>query len=80
MEVKDTLGNIKPDHIIYADCGPCRRSFRLDVAKLIERLGPDCSTLDALRKVVCKECGRPLTTMRAYDSQIQVTVGTPTPS
>ncbi|KAA1057143.1 hypothetical protein ACW7BJ_16575 [Azospirillum argentinense] len=72
MEIKDILGNIRSDHIIYADCGPCGRSFRLDVAKLIERLGPDCCTLVALSKVVCKECGRPLTTMRAYDSKIKV--------
>ncbi|MFC5353582.1 hypothetical protein [Azospirillum himalayense] len=72
MEIRDILGNIRDDHVIYADCGPCRRSFRLDVAVLVERFGPDYPTLDALRKVVCKECGRRLTTMRAYDSKMQV--------
>lgn len=66
MEVSDTLGNLNPDHAIYADCGPCKRSLRLDVAKLIERLGPDCCTLKALSKVVCCQCGRKMTTMRGH--------------
>lgn len=66
MEIRDTLGNLDKDHALYAGCTPCGRSLRLDVAKLIERLGPDRDTLKAMSKVVCSQCGRRMTTMRGH--------------
>lgn len=66
MEIRDTLGNLPPDHRLYAGCYDCQRSMVLDVGKLIERLGPDCDTIRAMRKVVCRECGRPMQVTRGH--------------
>ena len=66
MEIRDTLGNLPRTHKLYGGCGYCRRSFEVDKAVLVERFGPDYPTLDALRRVVCRECGRPATITRGH--------------
>jgi hypothetical protein len=66
MEIRDTLGNLPPTHKLYGGCGYCRRTFDVPVPALIERLGPDCQTLDAIRRVTCRECGRPATVTRGH--------------
>ncbi len=68
MMIEDTLGNIRSDHRLCGGCGHCRRTFDIDVSVLIERFGPDCPTLKALDKVVCRGCGRPATVTRRYHS------------
>ncbi|MCW2240646.1 hypothetical protein [Azospirillum canadense] len=64
--VLDTLGNLPETHKLYGGCFHCQRTFEVDKAVLIARLGPDCSTLTALKKVTCRECGRPAQVVRGH--------------
>lgn len=66
MFIADTLGNLPATHRLYGGCGYCLRSFEVDKAVLIAKLGPDYPTLDALRKVTCRECGRQATVTRGH--------------
>ncbi|MCJ2087783.1 hypothetical protein MKK88_17610 [Methylobacterium sp. E-005] len=42
------LGTVPPGRV-WVDCAACRRSGRYRVASLLDRFGPDISTLDLLR-------------------------------
>ncbi|OYD82478.1 hypothetical protein CHT98_19945 (plasmid) [Azospirillum brasilense] len=63
---EDTLGNLPPTHKLYGGCFHCQRTFEVDKAVLIAKLGPDCLTLDALREVTCRECGRRVQVVRGH--------------
>jgi hypothetical protein len=42
------LGDVQPGRV-YVDCASCKRSGRYQLARLIDRYGPDISTVDLLR-------------------------------
>lgn len=64
--VEDTLGNLPPTHKLYGGCFHCQRTFEVDKAVLIEKLGLDFPTLAALRRVTCRKCGRPAQVVRGH--------------
>lgn len=64
--VEDTLGNLPPTHKLYGGCFHCQRTFDVDVSVLIAKLGPDFPTPKAMKKVTCRECGRPAQIVRGH--------------
>ena len=54
------LGDVQPGRV-WVDCAACRRSGRYSVASLLERFGPDISTVDLLRHLTasCRYQRRP---------------------
>ena len=62
----DTLGNLSPQHCIHGRYPNCDRSFQVDIQVLIAHLGPNCETIEAMRRVTCSECGRRAETWRRY--------------
>ncbi|WP_267360081.1 MULTISPECIES: hypothetical protein [unclassified Methylobacterium] len=42
------LGNVQPGRV-WVDCASCKRSGRYSVASLLQKYGPDISTVDLLR-------------------------------
>ena len=62
----DTLGNLSASHRIHARCPTCDRYFDVDIKVLIERLGPNRETIEAMKRVTCGHCGRRAETWRGH--------------
>lgn len=55
-----TIGSLHANNCTFA--GTCRsghasESFKVDMAKLIEQLGPDALVRDAMKAIACPRCG-----------------------
>jgi len=51
-----TLADLGPMHALYAICSPCRRSVRLDVAKLAALYGRDLTLSELKYRLTCSLC------------------------
>jgi hypothetical protein len=67
--IPDTLGNLPSGHFIAGLCRHCGRKFDVPIPVLVEKLGPDFPTVEAMKKVTCKNCGRPADTWRGSDGR-----------
>lgn len=67
--IPDTLGNLSAEHRIHGHCPTCDRDFDVPVEALIERLGPSCQTIEAMKRVVCSACGQRADTWRGFGGQ-----------
>jgi hypothetical protein len=54
----DTLGTLSASHRIHARCPTCDRYFDVDIEVLIERLGPNRETIEAMKRVTTVAGGR----------------------
>jgi hypothetical protein len=53
-----SLGELASHFELYAVCTRCRRMVRLDLYRLVDRLGTECSTDELRRRVRCRACGQ----------------------
>ena len=67
--IPDTLGNLSAGHRIHARCLRCDRYFDVPVSALIERLGANCQTIEAMRRVNYGQCGTRAETWRSYGGE-----------
>jgi hypothetical protein len=51
-----TLADLGDKHAIYAICAPCRRSERLDVAKLAGVYGAQLTIAELKHRLTCSHC------------------------
>ncbi len=53
-----TLADLAPHFELYAVCIACRRMVRLDLYRLIPRIGGSRTVADVRDRVCCRACGR----------------------
>lgn len=68
--VPDTLGEQPSEHHIWAWCPRCDRHFEASIPELIKRLGEGCPTTEAMTRVTCRQCRKPVRTWRGWGQPI----------
>ncbi len=52
-----TIGDLGDRHVIYAHCGPCRRSVPLETSRLIAMFGARVTIPELRNRLTCRRCG-----------------------
>ena len=53
-----TLGDLARAFKLYAVCDPCARTVALDLQRLMQEQGDQCSLQQIKARVRCRQCGR----------------------